>query len=180
MLELKLENKMKVVNLFTASLMLAALTSSSFAYAGNAETTWGNTDKFYDVESTNTNSKNYIKSLKKSFDSEFNSLATRLPEGYVFQVHVNNLDLAGKVDIVALSQGKKYRNVTSMYYPMINLDYKVMNQSGNVVLEQDDVTIKDANIMLNTTKVGSSKSNYYYEFAMIQNWFRADVLTKVK
>ena len=171
---------MKVVHLFTASLMLAALANSSLVHAGEAETTWGNTDKFFDVESTNTNSKNFIKSLKKSFDGEFSSLATRLPEGYLFKVKVNNLDLAGKVDIVALSQGKKYRNVTSMYYPMINLDYKVIDQNGKVVLEQDDVTIKDGNIMLNTTKVGSSKSNYYYEFAMIQNWFRADILSKVQ
>lgn len=171
---------MKVVHIFAASLMLAVITNSSFVYAGEAETTWGNTDNFFDVESTNSNSKNFIKSLKRSFDGEFNSLATRLPEGYLFKVHVNNLDLAGKVDIVALSQGKKYRNVTSMYYPMINLDYKVIDQNGKVVLEQDDVTIKDGNIMLNTTKVGSSKSNYYYEFAMIQNWFRADILSKVQ
>jgi hypothetical protein len=170
---------MKAVNLFKASFVLAAMICSANVCAGEASVTWGDTDKFYDVEQTNGNSANFIKSLKKSFNAEFDNLALRLPDGYVFNVQVNNLDLAGKVDVVALSQGRKFRAVTDLYFPMINLNYKVKNKEGAVVLEQSGVVIKDPNYLNSTMKIASSKSNYYYEFAMMQKWFAVNILTKV-
>ena len=160
---------------------LLAVTFSSFTFAGQAAITWGDTTTFTDIDPTNTSRQNFNKSLKRSFDEEFSNLAKRLPQGYLFSAHITNIDLAGKVDIVAVTNGKKVRSlVGNTYFPQMSFDYKVTDANGTIVLEQANVRIQDIYYFQSVTSSIASSTKFYYEFQMIEKWFKADVLTKVK
>ncbi len=169
------------VRFLKASFVLLILFFTSLANAGQAAITWGDTATFTDIDPTNTSRQNFNKSLKRSFDEEFSKLAKRLPQGYLFSAHITNIDLAGKVDVVAITNGKKVRSlVGNTFFPQMSFDYQVTDATGVVVLEQTNVTISDMYYFQSVTNSIASSTNFYYEFQMIEKWFKADVLTKVK
>lgn len=163
------------------SVALLAVAFSSLTHAGQAAITWGDTAAFTDIDPTNTSRQNFTKSLKRSFDDEFSKLAKRLPQGYLFSVHITNIDLAGKVDVVAATNGMKVRSlVGNTHFPQMRFDYKVIDASGAVVLEQTNVQIQDVYFFQSVTSSIASSTNFYYEFQMLETWFKSNVLTKVK
>lgn len=171
---------MAKVNGFKISVVFLAMTFANTSYAGDAIISWGDTATFTDIDPTNTSKKNFNKSLQRSFDDELTQLAKKLPQGYRLSMHIRNIDLAGKVDTFASANGKKVRTLAGNFHPMMIFDYKVTDSDGAVVLEQNNYKIQDMNYFYSATNAIAASTNFYYEFNMLDKWFKADVLTNVQ
>ena len=170
---------MKSIKLFKISLVFATITFSTFSYAGEAFVTWGDTNKFADVQPSNGAKKNYIQRVQKSLTEEFSSLAENLPAGLKLFVDIKDVDLAGKVNPMIITGGSSVRILTDIDFPKIIFNYKVTNIADEIVLENTNVIIKDMNYLRSTINHNSTE-NFYYEAKMISDWFRADVLKQVE
>ena len=170
---------MAKINGFKISVVFLAMTFANISHAGNAIISWGDTAKFTDIDPTNTSKKNFNKSLQRSFDDELTKLAKMLPQGYRLSMHIHNIDLAGKVNTVAYANGKKVRVLAGNFHPMMIFDFKVTDSDGAIVLEQNNYKIQDVNYFYSATLAVAASTNFYYEFNMLEKWFKADVLTKI-
>jgi hypothetical protein len=171
---------MAKVNGLKTCVVFFAMTFANTSHAGDAIISWADMAKFTDIDPTNTSKKNFNKSLQRSFDDELTRLAHMLPQGYTLTMHIRNIDLAGKVDTFASANGKSVRTLAGNFHPMIIFDFKVTDSDGAIVLEQSNYKIQDLNYFYSATLAVAASTNFYYEFNMLDRWFKADVLTKVK
>ncbi|MBP6300150.1 MAG: DUF3016 domain-containing protein [Arenimonas sp.] len=171
---------MPIINAFKISVVLLAITFANTSHAGEAIISWGDMATFTDIDPTNTSKKNFNKSLQRSFDDELTKLAKKLPQGYSLSMHIRNIDLAGKVNTVASANGKNVRVLAGNFHPMMIFDFKVTDSGGAIVLEQSNYKIQDLNYFYSALSVVAASTNFYYEFNMLDKWFKADVLTKVQ
>ncbi len=170
---------MNAIHLNKAVFLLSALLCSSDAFAGTAEVTWQNPDKYTDIKPSNGTDKSYRKSVDKALGGEFKKLAEKLPSGQKLTVNVTNLDLAGEVDPIPSRGGYQLRVLKDSYYPQMVFEYKITDATGKSVQESKTVDIKDMGFMSGSVNAASSQ-DFYYERRMIREWFNKDVMTKDK
>ena len=146
---------------------LASLYSSS-AYAGEAKLSWGNLDKFSDVQEGRDSREQFRERLTKEFSEVFNSLAKKLPEGYTLNVEVSDLDLAGDLR-PGMSSGQ-IRIMTAVYWPRMNFSYELRNEKQEVVAAGKE-ELRDMDY-LNRVRMPSGNTQFDFEERMIQDWFK--------
>ena len=87
---------MKHLILSTVTASICACT----AYAGDAKVTWQEPDKYTDICEGNETRDAFRQTLFRDFEMLFTDLAKLLPDGYLFDVTVTDVDLAGEVNLM--------------------------------------------------------------------------------
>lgn len=166
-----MEVEMKTTALLKVNFIVVTLLFSSLASAGEAKVTWLNPQEYTDIASNSGSQDKFQKSLFKTLDGIFNKNAASLPNGNVLELTVTNFDMAGQMRIGP--KGSYTRIVQNSLFPQMTLNYKLVDASGAVVNEQQNVIFKDMNYynITNTVKQSQLNESFYYEGAMINKWF---------
>ncbi len=145
---------------------------SGAAYAGEAKVTWQDPDKYTDIREGNELRESFREKLFSDFELVFADLAKQLPDGYLFEVTVTDIDLAGEVNRMNEMGGRSLENVRivkNIYRPRIAFDYRLTSAAqGLVVSGKED--IKDLNFL--SSVGGPAVTRFGYEERMLKNWFK--------
>jgi hypothetical protein len=139
----------------------------SAAFAGEAKVNWQDPDKYMDVRPVNETKANFRNRVFKELDSAFADLAKKLPDGYSLNVNVTDLDLAGEV--WPTRNGRDMRIVRDIDWPAISFSYVLKNAEGQDVKSGRE-DLKDMNFQTRPN-VRSSSEDFYYEKALLGDWF---------
>ena len=151
----------------TLLLTTAALVTSVASYAGEAKIKWGDLNDYADARPANEVKKPFHERLVKRFDEHFNYEAqNNLPDGYVFNAEIKDLDLAGDVRYGM----NEFRVMKPIYIPRIEFTYSLTDKDGKV-LSEGNVDIKDMGYMDRMASIHSDKQ-FYYDFRLISSWFQ--------
>lgn len=139
------------------------------AYAGETKVTWQDPDKYTDIREGNELRESFREKLFGDFELIFADLAKQLPDGYLFEVTVTDVDLAGEVNWMHGGSTQNIRIVKNIYRPRISFNYTLTNASqGLVVSGKED--IKDPNFL--SSVGGPAVTRFGYEERMLKNWFK--------
>ncbi|WP_231658040.1 MULTISPECIES: DUF3016 domain-containing protein [unclassified Pseudoalteromonas] len=155
------------------SLAIAALVTSLSSYAGEAKIKWHDLDDYTDARPANEVKGPFHKRLVKNFNKHFSREAENLPEGYVFNAEITNLDLAGDVRFGM----NEIRVIKPIYMPKINFTYSVTDAEGKVVSE-GEADLKDMQFMDRIRSPRANEANYY-DFRLISSWFEKTLLPEL-
>ncbi|MFY8273971.1 DUF3016 domain-containing protein [Pseudoalteromonas sp. SSDWG2] len=150
----------------TLLLVTTALCTSVASHAGEAKIKWGDLNDYTDARPANEVRSKFHERLIKQFDKHFNFEAqNNLPEGYVFNAEIKDLDLAGDVRYGM----NEFRIIEDLYIPRIKFSYSVTDKDGKV-LSEGDVNIKDMGFM-DRIRTFNADKQFYYDFRLISSWF---------
>ncbi len=149
------------------ALGLVALQIST-AYAGEVKLTWGNLDQFTDVQEGRDSRDRFRENLMREFADIFNAQAKKLPDGYVMNVDITDLDLAG--DIRPSMSSSQIRIMTAIYWPRMSFTYELRNEKAEVIANGKE-ELRDMDY-LNRARFPSGVTHFEFEERMVQDWFR--------
>jgi hypothetical protein len=167
-------NKSRVIGM-----ALAIGCFSGSASAGEAKVVWQDTDSYTDIRSGNQSIKSMRSGIEKSIGGEFSELAGQLPAGYVLDVTVTDLDLAGEVDPIPTRSVDQVRVLKDIYFPRMTFDYRLTGSDGAVLLAEQKVELKDMQYLSNMRVTRTSEA-FYSERRMVRDWFSKQLLPQVK
>ncbi|WP_199610058.1 DUF3016 domain-containing protein [Flocculibacter collagenilyticus] len=159
--------------LFAASVGLLCSVATTSLYATEAVIKWKDFDRYTDVAPANHNKKAFHKNIEKHFNDHIEKLARKLPDGYTLTITVNDLDLAGDVRIGI----NEVRIIKPIYFPKIKFDY-IVTASDAAVVSKGSANLKDMGFM--TSPRLRSNDTFYYDKKLIEEWFKDELLPKVK
>lgn len=154
--------------------LIALYLGTSAAFAGEAKVHWQDTDKYMDIRPANESRDGFHARVFREFERMFDDLAKRLPDGYKLQVNVTDLDLAGEV--WPTRSGREVRIIRSIDWPRISFSYVLTNPQGQEVKSGKE-DLKDMNFQ-SRLNVRSGMDNFFYEEAMLSDWFAAQQRSK--
>lgn len=134
--------------------------------------TWLSPDDFRDVKSTNHNKKyqqRVLKDLEKHF---YKKLPTFLDDGQSISVKVHDLDMAGDVLPSFGRTIDDIRVVKSIYPPMIDIEYSVVDKEGKV-LKSERKKFRDIAFNMGIPRISSKHLGY--EKAMLDKWMKNEL-----
>lgn len=117
------------------ALAVAAVLLPATAASAELELSWGDLDKFADVESGENNRARYRERMVEGFEAIFQRQAEQLPEDQTLKIHITNLDLAGMVD---MSGPDRVRVVRRGHPPVIHFDYELLSASGESLMAGEE------------------------------------------
>jgi hypothetical protein len=130
-----------------------------------------------------------LKNVKRVLTAAFAESAAALPDGYIFEADISDVDLAGRVSPPALlmidpglinrPELISTRVLTVNYIPELKFGFKLTGPDGQVVLAEQEVTVNDP-MYLTRVKAGSTSTPFFYEARMIQDWFGGAIASAVK
>jgi hypothetical protein len=163
---------MKKLLFVTLSLGLLSLglSMSTDVHAGDAKVTWGDMDKFSDVDSRREMKQDFHERVQKEFGMVFSNLAKKLPTGYQLEVDVTDLDLAGEVRGQSIGFGLDIRVLREIYWPKMSFSYVLKDEKGAVVGSGKE-ELRDMNYLHNI-RMPTGNTSFEYEEKMLQDWFR--------
>lgn len=153
-------------------LLLAWLATSLIgcaAYAGEAKVTWREPDQYTDIREGTELRDNFRAKLFQDFESIFTDLAKQLPDGYLFEVTVTDLDLAGEVNGMHTAAWENIRIVKAIYWPRMSINYTLKN-SARETLATGQEDIKDLDFLSSAASFGMTR--FGYEERMLRHWFK--------
>lgn len=133
---------------------------------------WHEPDNYRDVEATNGIDSKYLTRVLTDFEKFFHKeLVNYLKPKQSIKVTVFDIDLAGDIRPM-LIQGSDVRLVSSMYPPMMDLEYQVLGHDGSII-KKSRKRLKD--LAFNFSSSISSNTALRYEKAMLQRWFKKEL-----
>ncbi|CAH9054729.1 hypothetical protein PSECIP111951_02050 [Pseudoalteromonas holothuriae] len=154
--------------------LIMGLCAACSVYAGEAKVNFKDFNEYRDVYPSNEVKGAYHKRLAKQFERHIVKLAEQLPQGYKLDVTFNDIDLAGD----ARFSMNDVRIVKPIYFPRLNIRYRLVNEKGEQVLKTQERELKDMSFM-DRIKVGRNEA-LYYEKRLLNEWFDKDVLATAK
>ena len=158
---------------------LAIACFSTSASAGEAKVVWQDPDGYTDIRPGNQSIKSMRSGIEKSIGGEFSELAGQLPEGYVLDVTVTDLDLAGEIDPIPTRSMDQIRVLKDIYFPRMTFDYRLTGSDGAVLLAEQKVELKDMQYLSNMRVTRSSEA-FYSERRMVRDWFSKQLLPQLE
>lgn len=148
------------------------------ASAGEAKVTWQNPQDYTDIVSDDGPQQAFQDSLFSYLDDEFARQAKRLPDGSVLNVTVTNFDMAGRVE-------NGVREIQALWYPQMTVNYQLLDATGAVSSEQQGVVYAqqdyyNANSALRQSEQNATSNEFYFEDAMVRQWFYETFFEKHK
>ena len=133
---------------------------------------WHEPDNFRDVRSPDGGQKRYRENVFRQLDKHFQKTAKKyLPEGFVLNVKVTELDLAG--DTRFYTGGiNNYRVLNDVHWPRIEFEYELYE--GNELVNKEAVKLKDMSY-LHRIGLRSQSESFHYDKRLITEWFKDDV-----
>ncbi|MEN9867803.1 MAG: hypothetical protein RL748_3393 [Pseudomonadota bacterium] len=154
------------------AILIASVLLAQGALAGELKIDWVNPEKFTDIAVADQSPASALDIVSKEFVNIFRRLTKQLPEGYVLEVRVTDLNLAGQIKLN--SRGERFRVINESDYPAISFDYTLMNVDKKV-LESDGVDLVDSQFAQKRRMVSSP---YVHEEQMLKAWFEGAILQK--
>lgn len=155
--------KKSVLSIFTALVVVGA------ACAGEAKVTWQEPDNYTDIREGHDLRDSFRQRLFSDFELLFADLARRLPDGYVLDVAVTDVDLAGEVNGMHFGRWHDIRVIKALYWPRMSLDYKLTDGTGQLLVsgheDIKDMAFFDRGVWLRLTR-------FSFEERMLRNWFK--------
>lgn len=153
-------------------LLLAGLATSLIgcaACAGEAKVTWQEPDQYTDICEGTELRDHFRAKLFQDFESIFSDLAKQLPDGYLFEVTVTDLDLAGQINDMHDARWQDVRVIRDIYWPRMSINYTLKN-SARETLAAGQEEIKDMDFLSSTSSFGMTR--FGYEERMLRHWFK--------
>ena len=133
---------------------------------------WIKPEKFRDVDSANSNKKRYRARVIKDLESYMQQqLPKFLNTGESITLKIYDLDLAGDIRPM-MGAGNDIRVVKSIYPPMIDIEYSLVDQQGKVIKEQRK---RFRDIAFNMGSPMTTSKSLGYEKAMLKKWMRNEL-----
>ena len=141
----------------------------SAGFAGEAKVTWQNPQDYTDIVSDDGPQQAFQDSLFTYLDGEFARQAKRLPEGSVLNVTVTNFDMAGRAE-------NGVREIQALWYPQMTVNYQLLDATGAVSSEQQGMVYAqqdyyNANSAMRQSEQNATSNEFYFEDAMVRQWF---------
>ena len=149
-----------------ASVMLSAI--GAFAHAGDVKITWQDPDKYTDVRSATERTDKFQEHVQHDLGEVFNDLATKLPDGYHWDVTVTDIDLAGDISPWRRHGFNEVRVLKDLYPPKISFSYTLKDQNNQVVAEASE-NLLDASYLQRSVRGGNQ--DFFYESRLLREWF---------
>ena len=150
--------------------MLMCIGMVGYAQAAQVKVNWQDPDKFTDIRPTNETRDAFRQRLFDALDEVFRDNAKALPENYLLEINVTNLDLAGDTNVLHPNNGHDIRLIKDIYWPRMSLQFSLKNDSGAVVSE-GKANLSDMSFLF-THRIVTSHTGFEYEERMINNWFK--------
>jgi hypothetical protein len=148
--------------------IITALLAVGTACAGQAKVTWQEPDNYTDIREGNDLRDSFRQGLFRDFEMLFADLAKKLPGGYVFDVTVTDVDLAGEVNAMHFGLWQDIRVIKALYWPRMSLDYKLTDDAGQMLAsgheDIKDMAFFDRGIQRRLTR-------FSFEERMLRDWF---------
>ena len=159
-------------------LIVAALLIPAAASAGEAQVEWQSPQNYTDIVSDDGPQQAFQDSLFSYLGDEFTRQAKRLPEGNVLKVTVTDFDMAGRVE-------NGVREIQALWYPQMTLDYQLTDASGAVLSQQQGKVYAqqdyyNANSAIRQSQQNATSNEFYFEDAMVRQWFYNTFFEKKK
>lgn len=154
------------------AILIASVLLAQGALAGELKIDWVNPEKFTDIAVADQSTASAVDIVTKEFVNIFRRLTKQLPEGYVLEVSVTDIDLAGTVKISNL--GGFARVVKSNEFPAIIFQY-MLKDADKKVLETDTVELVDSHFAGKRLMISGP---YAYEEQMLKAWFKGAIMQK--
>jgi hypothetical protein len=153
------------------------------AFAGEAKVTWLNPQSYVDIASDDGPQQAFQDSLFSYLDDEFTRQAKRLPDGSVLNVTVTNFDMAGQMR--QGRDGNPVREIQALWYPQMTVNYQLTDASGAIVSQQQGMVYAqqdfyNANSAMRQSQQNSTSNEFYFEDAMVRQWFYDTFFEKKK
>jgi hypothetical protein len=149
--------------------IITALAAVGTACAGQAKVTWQDPDSYTDIREGNDLRVSFRQTLFSDFELVFADLAKQLPDGYVFDVTVIDVDLAGEVNPMHFGLWQDIRVIKPLYWPRMSFDYKLTDGTGQMLVsgheDIKDMTFFDRGFHFRLTR-------FSFEERMLRDWFR--------
>jgi len=159
----------------TAGALFAADQTSK---ADRVEVTFVNPDKFTDAADAQRGSdwgRDANLDVPKKYIIE--RASRYVPEGQKLSVSITDVDLAGEIEPWRSSSLRDARIMKDIYFPRIDLSYKLTDATGAVVKEGSR-HLSDMNYLMN---IHTDRSDpRVYDKSLLDDWIRRDLATKKK
>mgnify|MGYP001764839289 CR=1 FL=1 len=171
------------MNLLACPLIAVISMFTTAASAGEAKVTWQNPQDFTDIASDDGPQQDFQDSLFTYLDGEFSRQAKRLPEGSVLNVTVTDFDMAGQMRTGR--DGNPVREIQALWYPQMTVNYQLTDASGAVTAQQQGMVYAqqdfyNANSALRQSEQNATSNEFYFEDAMVRQWFYETFFEKKK
>jgi len=157
--------------------MLLAAAMAGQAYAGNAKVSWQEPEKFTDIRPTNESKIGFQERVIKEFDRMFDDLAKKLPDGYVWEITVTDVDLAGDVRPFFTPMVNDVRVIRDLYWPRMSFRFDLKDEQGKTVASGTE-DVKDMSFLMRLG-VASGHTSFQYEEQMLLDWFNKQQKEKI-
>lgn len=147
---------------------------SSASFAGEAKVSWGKLDDFTDVVAGSESKERFRERLTQEFEDVFSAMAKKLPDGYVLNIDVSDLDLAGDAKFGTWAAIYPIRVMKEIYWPRMNFTYTLKNANDEVLVSGKE-ELRDMNY-LHRFRIPSGATSFEFEEKMLQDWFKKQVL----
>lgn len=159
------------------TVMLLALAMVGPAYAGSARVSWQEPEKFTDIRPTNESKIGFQERVIKEFDRMFDDLAKKLPDGYVWEITVTDVDLAGDVRPFFTPMVNDVRVIRDLYWPRMSFRFDLKDEQGKTVASGTE-DVKDMSFLMRLG-VASGHTSFQYEEQMLRDWFNKQQKEKI-
>lgn len=142
--------------------------------AGEARLSWVSPEKFTDIRSGDESPAEALSTVTTEFKQIFGRLSKHLPQGYVMEVSVLDLDLAGEVRYNLPQSVKNYRIVKDIDWPKIKFSYSIKDEQQREVASGKE-ELRDLDF---ASKINTSNSQFKFEEQMLKDWFKREHLAQ--
>ncbi|CAM4077132.1 DUF3016 domain-containing protein [Pseudoalteromonas byunsanensis] len=154
-------------------LMIVSIFSVYAVHAGEAQVTFKDFKDYRDVRPSNEARGSYHKRVAHQLEKHLAKLAEKMPEGYKLSITFDDIDLAGDVRFNI----DDIRVVKPIYFPRLDISYSLVDNSGQQLVSESDVNLKDMGFM-DRAKIGHEQT-LYYEKRLLSEWFSEKVMSAV-
>ena len=176
---------MRLINTFSCFGIAASLSGLLIATpvsAAEVEVVWEKPESYADLRPANESRTRFRERVMTQLASHIETLAETMPSEQTLSITVTNLDLAGQVwpsQFVGFGTGGgDVRLIQRVDIPRMSLNYKLTDESGNILQEAHDVKIKDMDF-LDSNMRRTGRDSLSYEKAMLDEWFADTFSTNV-
>ncbi|MBI3285405.1 MAG: DUF3016 domain-containing protein [Burkholderiales bacterium] len=158
--------------------LLAAGLLGPAAQAAEVKVSWHEPEKFTDIRPNGYETRDaFQQRVFKEFDQMFAAQAQRLADGYLLEVTVTDLDLAGEVRPLFARTLNDIRVVKELYWPRMSFRYTLKDPQGKQLAAGKE-DLKDMNFMMRAG-VTPGYTSFGYEEHMLRDWFHKKERDKV-
>lgn len=132
-----------------------------------------NPERFTDLRPANESRARFEGRMLEGFERIFSELADELPEGWMWQVTITDIDLAG--DIRHDARVERFRTVTPSHPPRINLTHRLLDDQGEIIIDAEE-RLLDLSFMDRLPRATLRRRQaLYYEYTMLTRWFEQTI-----